>query len=96
MFGDLIAAHDDNTVVGGQTIICDFQNATFAHLAQWQIGVIKKLVILWQEASPLRQKGIHLINSPPGVDQIVKIFMAFTSEKIKSRVRFLFYKFSII
>jgi CRAL/TRIO domain len=91
MIGDIICIEDDYSIVGGQTILIDLKDVTFAHFIQMQPGIIKKATMLWQDGSPLRQKGLHYINTPPGFDQVFNIFKGFMNEKIKSRVRFTFF-----
>ncbi len=86
MVNDILMIEDDNMVVSGQIGIIDLQNVTFAHLVQIQPAFMKKLTMLWQEATPIRQKGFHYINVPRGFEQVFNLLKSFISEKMKSRV----------
>jgi CRAL/TRIO domain len=62
MVNDILMVEDDNMMVAGQVGVIDLANVTFAHLIQMQPAFIKKMTMLMQEGSPIRQKGIHYIN----------------------------------
>ena len=62
------------------------QNVTVAHLLQFVPNIVKKIVILGQDSSPFRQKGIHLINSPFGIEPVLNLFKSLLNEKHKSKV----------
>lgn len=87
MVNDILMVEDDNMVVSGQIGIIDLANVTFAHLVQIQPAFVKKLTMLWQEATPIRQRGFHYINVPRGFEQIFSLLKSFISDKMKSRVR---------
>jgi CRAL/TRIO domain len=58
-------------------------------MLQMTPGVIKKLTNLWQEGSPLRQKGFHFINLPAVAPQsFFNLLTSFLSEKLRQRVHF--------
>lgn len=67
--------------------ILDLQNVTISHLFQFTPGFFKKISVVNQDASPLRQKGFHYINTPVGFDRVFNIFKSFITEKNKQRVR---------
>ena len=62
------------------------QNVTVAHLLQFVPNVVKKIVILGQDSSPFRQKGIHLVNAPFGIESVLSLFKSLLNEKHKSKV----------
>lgn len=78
---------DDSMVVSGQIGIVDLANVTLSHLVQIQPAFMKKLTMMWQEATPIRQKGFHYINIPRGFEQVFNLLKSFMNEKMKSRVR---------
>lgn len=86
MVNDILMIEDDNMVVSGQIGILDLANVTFAHLVQIQPAFIKKLTMMWQESTPIRQKAFHYINTPRGFEQVFNLFKGFMNEKMKSRV----------
>lgn len=87
MVNDILMVEDDNTVVAGQIGIIDLQNVTIAHFIQMQPAFIKKMTMMWQDGLPIRQKGVHYINTPSTFEKIFNIFRSFMNEKMKSRVR---------
>lgn len=87
MVNDILMVEDDNTIVAGQIGIIDLQNVTIAHFIQMQPAFIKKMTMMWQDGMPIRQKGVHYINTPSTFEKIFNIFKSFMNEKMKSRVR---------
>lgn len=67
-------------------IILDLNGVGLNHLFQFSPTMIKKMTLLGNDASSLRQKGFHYINMPPGFETILKTFKGFLSEKSKTRV----------
>ncbi|XP_058460978.1 alpha-tocopherol transfer protein-like [Malaya genurostris] len=86
MANDLMMIEDDNFVIAGQIGILDLANVTMAHFLQFTPSFVKKMTIMSQEASPLRQKGFHYINTPHGFEIVFNMFKSFMSEKNKSRL----------
>lgn len=66
----------------------DLSNAGMAHFLQFNPTLVKKLTTLNQEASPLRQKGLHYIHTPSGFETIFKFFKGFMNEKNQKRVKY--------
>ena len=67
--------------------ILDLANVTMAHFLQFNPTFIKKMTMMSQEASPIRQKGFHYINTPIGFEAVFNMFKSFMNEKNKSRVK---------
>jgi hypothetical protein len=68
-------------------IILDLANVTLSHMLQMTPTIIKKLTMLWQEASPLRQKAFHFINMPAaGPQSFFNLLTSFMNEKLKKRI----------
>lgn len=86
MLSDILMQEDDNLIVAGQVGILDLANVTMAHFLQFSPQFVKKMTLMSQEASPLRQKGFHYINTPKGFEVVFNMFKSFMSEKNKSRV----------
>lgn len=87
MINDILMRNDDNFVVAGQIGILDLANVTMAHLLQFSPGFIKKMTMMSQEGSPIRQKGFHYINTPKGFEQVFSMFKSFMNPKNQSRVQ---------
>ncbi|XP_055598366.1 retinol-binding protein pinta-like [Uranotaenia lowii] len=86
MANDIMMMEDDNFVVAGQIGILDLANVTMAHFLQFTPNFVKKMTMLSQEASPLRQKGFHYVNVPNGFEAVFNVFRSFMNEKSKSRL----------
>jgi hypothetical protein len=86
MVNDILMIEDDNMIVAGQIGVIDLSGVTLAHFMQMQPAFVKKMTMLMQDATPIRQKGIHYINAPKGFEQLFNLFKSFMNEKMKSRV----------
>lgn len=87
MVNDILMVEDDNVMVAGQIGIIDLQNVTVAHFIQMQPAFMKKMTMMWQEGMPIRQKGVHYINTPSTFEKVFNLFKSFMNDKMKSRVR---------
>lgn len=87
LLNDVLMMEDDNMTVAGQIGVIDLAGVTMAHLIQMQPAFVKKMTMLMQDATPIRQKGIHYINAPKGFEQLFNLFKSFMNEKMKTRVR---------
>lgn len=86
MINDVLIRDDDNSVVAGQMCVCDLANLSMGHLIQIQPALLKKILMIWQESSPLRQKGIHYINAPKSFEQLFRLIKSMSGEKMGKRV----------
>ncbi|GAB0090856.1 hypothetical protein DMENIID0001_056240 [Sergentomyia squamirostris] len=77
---------DDQWTVGGGIGVLDLVNVTVAHLIQYTPLSMKKLSVICQDAVPLRLKGIHCINAPPGFDTVFNLFKMVLNEKNRNRL----------
>lgn len=59
MICDILLIEDDNLVISGEVAIVDFFNVTKSHLLQLDPLLVKKLTLLNQEGSPLKQNVIR-------------------------------------
>ena len=87
MINDILMLEDDNLVVAGQIGIIDLSGVTLHHFIQMQPAFMKKMTMLWQDGNPVRQKGIHYINTPSTFEQVFNLFKTFMNEKMRGRVR---------
>lgn len=87
MILDLFMRDNDQLVIGGQTVILDLENTGMGHFLQLNPTLVKKMTTLAQDASPLRQKGVHYIHTPTGFETIFNLFKGFMNEKNKKKVR---------
>ncbi|KAJ8729543.1 hypothetical protein PYW08_001124 [Mythimna loreyi] len=82
----ILLVDDDNaTVAGGQSVL-DLEGVTMAHFMQMTPVVMKKMVTLGQDASPMRMKGTHYLNTPPGFETVFNAMKMLLNEKNKSRL----------
>lgn len=86
MVGDLALHLDDNFVVAGQVTLCDMSGSTFAHLGQMSPRFAKTAMVVSQDATPIRMKGIHYVNTPSGFSTVFNVFKNFLNEKNRQRV----------
>jgi CRAL/TRIO domain len=81
MICDILLIEDDNFIVSGEVAVVDFKNVTKSHLLQLDPLLVKKLAVLNQEGAPVKQKGIHYLNTPPGFDVVFNLFKSITQTK---------------
>ncbi|KPJ14239.1 Alpha-tocopherol transfer protein-like [Papilio machaon] len=48
--------------------------------------LMKKMTVAFQEAAPVRMKGVHYLNTPPGFETIFNFIKGFLNEKNKKRL----------
>lgn len=87
MINDILMNEDDSTIIAGQIGVIDLKGVTLQHFIQMQPALMKKMTMLFQDGNPVRQKGVHYINTPPSFEQIFNLFKSFMNEKMRSRVR---------
>lgn len=87
LFNDYLLLEDDNFIVGGQVGILDLTNVTNEHWIQFKPEFVKKMTLFNQEASPIRPKGFHYVNTPDGFEFVFNMFKSFMSEENKKLVR---------
>ncbi|XP_055600436.1 retinol-binding protein pinta-like [Uranotaenia lowii] len=85
LINDVLMRDDDQMVICGMALIIDMADVTAGHLFQFEFSFLKQVAILYQDASPLRMQGIHILNPPPGVQSMVGLFNSLLSPKNKDR-----------
>lgn len=86
MINEIMMNEDDNMIVAGQVVIIDQANITLAHMTQMSMTLLKKMTMMGQEGSPIRQKGVHYINTPKAIEKFFNFFKSFINEKMQSRL----------
>lgn len=86
MFGEIMMLEDDNAVISGYVEIMDMVDVGANQLFQLHPGLLRKLSVFADEASPMRQKGTHFINVPPPFEMGFRGIKAFFPEKATQRI----------
>jgi len=74
MINDILLLEDDNAVIAGEVTIVDFRDVTKSHLLALDPLLAKKLAALHEEGSPVKQKVIHYVHTPPGFEVVFNVF----------------------
>ncbi|KOB65224.1 putative intracellular [Operophtera brumata] len=82
----VVLMDDDNGTVAGNMTILDLQGVTLGHFLQMTPITMKKMMVAAQDATPLRMKGLHYINAPPGVETIFNAMKSLLNEKNRNRL----------
>ncbi|XP_013133477.1 PREDICTED: uncharacterized protein LOC106099464 [Papilio polytes] len=82
----ILLMEDDNTVIAGSRIIFDLNSVKLGHYLQMTLTTMKKMVTLAQDAIPVRVKGIHYLNTPPGFESILNALKSLLNEKHRKRL----------
>ncbi|XP_059608032.1 uncharacterized protein LOC132255878 [Phlebotomus argentipes] len=81
MINDIAIMEDDNCVVAGHVDIIDLKGMTTAHYMTFTPTVLKKLIMIAQQATPLHQKEIHYLNLPSSMMTLFNMFKKQMIEK---------------
>ncbi|CAH0603258.1 unnamed protein product [Chrysodeixis includens] len=82
----ILLVDNDNAIVAGSQSILDLEGVTMAHFLQMTSSTMKKMIVMSQDASPLRMKGTHYLNTPPGFETILTAMKLLLNEKNKNRL----------
>ncbi|XP_057658442.1 alpha-tocopherol transfer protein-like [Diorhabda carinulata] len=85
MIGDVRLAAEE-TGVAGDVYILDASVATASHFSKINPALIKKFLVIIQEAYPVKLKEVHVVNVSPLVDKIITWIKPFLKEKIRGRI----------
>ncbi|XP_049708171.2 alpha-tocopherol transfer protein-like [Helicoverpa armigera] len=77
---------NDNAVVAGVRNVMDLEGTTMAHFMQMTPALMKKMVVIGQDASPFRMKGAHYLNTPSIFETVFNAMKGLLNEKNKSRL----------
>ncbi|KAI5641591.1 CRAL/TRIO domain-containing protein [Phthorimaea operculella] len=86
MVTEILMLEDDNLTIMGEDIIVDMKDLGMSVLTQWTPALAKKAITCFEKALPVRIKGNHILNTPPGFETAFTIFKTFLGEKMKKRV----------
>ncbi|CAK1549784.1 unnamed protein product [Leptosia nina] len=82
----IVLAEDDTPGICGVRTILDLKGVTMGHFTQMTPATMKKMVVLGQDATPMRFKGAHYINLPAGFDVVFNALRSLLNEKNRSRL----------
>ncbi|XP_067010634.2 alpha-tocopherol transfer protein [Anabrus simplex] len=67
-------------------LVLDMRGFTFGHVTTITIPLVKKLLMIVQEAYPIRLKAIHIIYAPAFIDTLLGLFRPFLKKKLSDRI----------
>ncbi|KAI5641589.1 CRAL/TRIO domain-containing protein [Phthorimaea operculella] len=82
----IMMMENDNGVVSGSHFILNLENVTLGHLVQMTPATMKKMVTIGQDATPLRIKGVHFLNTRPGFETVFNALKSLLNEKNRQRL----------
>ncbi|XP_052756841.1 alpha-tocopherol transfer protein-like [Galleria mellonella] len=82
----IMLVDNDNASVAGFRFIMDLEGASMAHFLQMSPTLMKKGAVYSQDASPVRMKGFHYLNTPPGFETFFNFIKGLLNEKNRSRL----------
>nr|XP_023020980.1 alpha-tocopherol transfer protein-like isoform X2 [Leptinotarsa decemlineata] len=85
MIGD-VRLEAEETGVAGDVYILDASVATPTHFSKINPSMVKKFLVITQEAYPVKLKEVHVVNVSPLVDTIISWVKPFLKEKLKNRI----------
>ncbi|GAB0090863.1 hypothetical protein DMENIID0001_056310 [Sergentomyia squamirostris] len=86
MIIDILLLEDDHLTISGGIGIFDFANVPMTHFLQFTPTFVKKVMVIYQDAMPVRLKGFHCINTTPGFEIMFNLFKGFLNEKNRNKV----------
>ncbi|VVC98504.1 unnamed protein product [Leptidea sinapis] len=85
MIGD-VRLKEEKEGVGGDIYVLDASVVTPAHLSRVSPSAVKKFLICVQEATPIKLKEVHVVNTSPIIEAMVNFVKPFLKDKIKKRI----------
>lgn len=86
MLMDILMNEDDNCVISGIIFLAEYKGFNYNYVLQYTPSFLKKSVMCFQNAYPLRIKSIHCINAPSVFEAIFNLAKTFMNNKMKKRV----------
>lgn len=83
---EIMMQEDDILMVSGATTILDLEGVSTGHLMQMTPASIKKMVVMGQDATPVRMKGHHYLNTPATFETLFNFMKTLLNEKNKNRM----------
>lgn len=69
-----------------------YDNLTYKYLSTY----LNLIICFFQSATPMRKKGSHFLNKPPGFETLFNFGKSLVKEKMRSRVSTLFDSFDLL
>nr|XP_006822514.1 PREDICTED: alpha-tocopherol transfer protein-like [Saccoglossus kowalevskii] len=79
---------DEETQVNGIVLIGDLKGFRFSHAMHLGPLFAKQVTSIFQNAMPIRIKGMHYVNEPRLFDAVFAVVRPFLKEKLKNRARY--------
>ncbi|KAF5291252.1 hypothetical protein FQR65_LT11430 [Abscondita terminalis] len=87
MIIDILLNEDDNFLVSGLILITDYENVPLKLITQYTPMFMKKLVVLYEKAYPVRIRNLIGLNTPRIVEAVYNKFLrAVLGEKLRNKV----------
>lgn len=77
---------DDNAVISGTIEIIDMSKMSLSFVAQMDFSLIKKMGVFADKGTPIRLKGVHLVNCPKEAVAVLNLGRSLMPAKLQSRV----------
>lgn len=88
MIGDILLLEDDNVTICGEHILQDMKLLTLTATKMFSPTLVKKASTCFQNAYPVRPKGIFFFNTNSFFELVYSLFKTFMKEKMKKRVSY--------
>lgn len=85
-FQELNMLFDDYCVINGYVQILDMSSYTASHILQLTPNVVRKITTFAEDALPLRQRAVHIVNTSPAFDRLLNMIRALMPLKQQQRV----------
>ncbi|XP_011292467.2 clavesin-2 [Musca domestica] len=85
-FQELNMLFDDYCVINGYVQILDMSSYTASHILQLTPNVVRKITTFAEDALPLRQRAVHIVNTSPAFDRLLNMIRALMPLKQQQRL----------
>ncbi|XP_017866490.1 PREDICTED: alpha-tocopherol transfer protein-like [Drosophila arizonae] len=80
-----LVREDDNAVISGTIEIINMSKMSLSLVAQMDISLIKKMGVFADKGTPIRLKGVHLVNCPKEAITVLNLGRSLMPAKLQSR-----------
>ncbi|TDG44545.1 hypothetical protein AWZ03_009017 [Drosophila navojoa] len=80
-----LVREDDNAVISGTIEIIDMSKMSLSLVAQMDISLIKKMGVFADKGTPIRLKGVHLVNCPKEAVTVLNLGKSLMPAKLQNR-----------
>lgn len=81
-----LVREDDNAVISGTIEIIDMSKMSLSLVAQIDLSLIKKMGVFADKGTPIRLKGVHLVNCPKEAVTVLNLGRSLMPAKLQNRV----------